>query len=131
ANYRLAYEALIRLYGRNRRDICAGVGVVRGQESIVEVQLTHRGAISKRGTLRGVVAIDAKDGRAAFCHLMALCNHTRGSYWTANYRSNRNRCVINDAVDDHVFGFLPNLNRVGRHLSYLVGQVFLKWEVFC
>ena len=118
-------------YGQNRRDIIAGVRVIRGQESIVEVQLTHGSAISKRCPLRGVVAIDAKDGRAAFCHLMALCNHTRGSYWTANHRSHRNRCIINDAVDDHVFGFLPNLNRIGRHLSNLVGQVLLKWEVFC
>ena len=89
--------------GQNRRDVVAGMRVIRRQIGVVEVQFAHRHTVGIGRPFRryGGAAVDAEDGRAGLIGMGHRLRTGRGDRAARNGRR-RDGCVVDDAVDDHV-----------------------------
>ncbi len=113
--------------GQDRRDVVAGVGVVRGEEGVVVVEFAHGDAVGPGGPLGGDALLDAEDrgalaagGGAVGQGLGPGCDD-RG----AVQRGDGHRGVVDDAVDHHVGDLVGDLDGVGGDLGDLPGELVL------
>ncbi len=124
-----AAEAEVLGDGEQRRDVVAGVGVLGGQERVVEIEFAYRDPVRPGRPLRRVVAADAENlcapGRAA----MRLRLGPRGGDRATNHRSRRYRGVVDDAVDHHRPGICGHGDRVRGDLGDLPRQVLAAGKI--
>ena len=101
-----------------------GMAVFGGEEGVVVVEFPHRRAVGPGRPFRmhPHVGAEAEHGRAAGAgvgqRLIARRRHRMAIDGGHRYRG-----VIDDAVDDHLGNGRLDLDRVGRHLRDLPGEL--------
>jgi hypothetical protein len=100
-------------------NVVAGMGVLGGQEGVVEVEFTHSHPVGPGRPLRRVAAVDPEHLGAvsgAVCQRLGAGDGDG----PAGHRCRGHRGVVDDAVADHRFGLRRDRDRVGGDLP---GQV--------
>ena len=126
----LAVDALVLGDGEDRRDIVTGVGVLGGEEGVVEVEFAHGHTVGPCRPLRGepVAQRQAEDAGAGAegmgLRLLASVHRSRTAH-----RGGRDGGVVDDAVDDHVDDFGFDLDRVHGDLGDAPGELAFAGEV--
>src|SRR5699024_3688028 len=127
----LAGAAHVLADGQDRRDVVGRVGVVGGQERVVEVQLTHGDPVGPGGPFGGGALVDAVDARPGppggdgMAQRLGPGGGDRG----AGERGDGDRGVVDDAVDDHLGDLVVDLDGVDGHRGHLPGQLVLVGQV--
>ena len=121
-------------YCQNWGNVVAGVGVFGGQEGVVVVEFTHCHAVGPGCPLGGDLGAggDAEDGCALAIGGVGVGKGlvAGGDDGAAVERSDSDRGVVDDAVDDHLFDLGEHLNGVGGYLGELVGELVFAGQVF-
>ena len=124
-----AVTAKLLRHRQDRRDVVAGMAVVGGEEGVVHVQLAHRGAVGPGCPFR------------AYAHAPIHAEHrgtraTRGGGMRQRHvprrharmpvdARDRDRCVVDHAVDDHLRRLGRDRHRIDRDARDLPGQLFV------
>jgi len=111
-----------------RRDVVAGVGVVGGQEGVVEVQIAGRYAVCPGRPLGGITAVDAEDRRTRRSRMRHSLLAGRSDRPAHDGRSADCR-VVDDAVDHHCRRVGGDRDGVGGHLGDLVCEMLADREL--
>src|SRR5699024_9892424 len=107
----------------DRGDVVAGVGVVRGEEGVVVVQLAHGDPVGPGGPFRGGALFGAEHGGAVTAGGDGMAERlcAGGDDRVAGHRGDRDGGVVDDPVDDHLLDVGFDLDRVDGDLGHLPG----------
>ena len=113
--------------GDYRRDVVAGVRIIRSQVGVVKVQLAHRNSVGKCrpfGT-HPQVCFTAEHGgaRAARTRRVRDGLLPGGRGRPASHGCGGHACVVDDPVDDHVHDVVAHLDGIGGHLRDGPGEL--------
>ena len=117
--------------GEDRGNVVPGVGVVRGEEGVVIVELTHGHTVGPSGPFGGGVLGDAEDARARaaggdrVAERLGAGRDDRGTVQGGD----GDRGVVDDPVDDHLFDISLDLDRIDGDLGHLPGQLAFAGQV--
>ena len=115
--------------GDDRRDVVAGVGVLGGEEGVVEVEFADGGAVGQGGPLGGVGARHTEDPGAPLVRGVGGGLPAGDADGAAEDGGGGHRGVVDDPVDDHLPGVVRDLHRVGRHFGDPLCEVFTAGEL--
>jgi hypothetical protein len=120
--------ALLR-HGEQRRDVIAGMRIIRREKRVVHVEFAHGDAVSPRGPLAIKPLLDrhAEQRRALRTRMRERLCAGIGNGFAVDCGDGDAR-VINHAVDDH-FGY-SRINRrlVGGDGGNLPGELLCLWQ---
>ncbi len=113
-----AAAAVVLCDREDRRDVVARMRVLRGQERVVEVELTHRDTVRPRRPLGREGATDTEDRRTGGVRVRQRLGPGVRDGTTGHGRGGDGR-VVDDPVDNHLGGVGRHLDRVGCDLGDL------------
>ena len=97
-----------------RRDVVAGVGVVGGQEGVVEIQFAHRDAVGPGRPFRRIAAASDAEDPGPLLRAMRQRLHAGHRDRAAQHRRGTDGGVVDDPVRHHLGGLRLDVHRVER-----------------
>ena len=124
----LARGAAMLRHRQHRRDVVAGVRIIRGQKRVVEIEFADRDAVGPCRPFRLItLAARQPEDRRALRLRMRLRLRARGGDRMPRDRGGGDRGVVDDAVADHLGHLVLDAYRVrgdGRDLpGELIGAI--------
>jgi hypothetical protein len=118
-------------HGEERRDVVAGVRVLGGQESVVEIEFPDGDAVRPccplgRHPYLATAAEDGGTGLEQVGKRLATSAHDR----PAAQGGSSHGGIVDQAVDHHLDYLGQYGDGVRRHFGQLPGQLLLPWQPF-